>query len=216
MIELLNGIDNELFLMLHSLFRSGFLDIFMKMFSGRWVWVPFYLSIAVMAMISRRDWWRFGAFLIAAALAITITDQVCASLIRPYVARLRPSNPDNPISSMVMIVNGYRGGSYGFPSCHAANSLALAFFMSLAVKKRSFTALIFGWAIINSLSRVYLGVHYPGDLLVGGIIGSAVGAGCYFIYTKATGMVKPMQYRWLPAAVAGVTVIVIAIVAAIG
>ena len=60
---------------------------------------------------------------------ITFADQMCSSIIRPVVARLRPANPDNPIVDMVYIVNGYRGGSYGFPSCHAANSLGLAMFV---------------------------------------------------------------------------------------
>lgn len=213
MIEILNGIDNQFFLTLHGLYRCEFLDIFMKMFSGKWVWVPFYVSLAVMAMLNRRDWWRFAAFLVAAAVAIAITDQACATLIRPYVARLRPSNPSNPISPMVMIVDGYRGGSYGFPSCHAANSLALAVFMSLAVKRRVFAALIFSWAVINSLSRIYLGVHYPGDLLVGAFIGSIVGACCYIIYVKATGSVKPMRYQCIPLVTALATVLTLAVIA---
>lgn len=104
----------------------------------------------------------------------------CATLIRPEVCRLRPSNPENPLSEMVHIVGGYRGGSYGFPSCHAANSFALASFLTLLFANRKLSLFIFAWAVLNSYSRVYLGVHYPGDLLVGAIIGTAVGLAMAF------------------------------------
>lgn len=217
MIDFLNDIDHQLFLALHSAFRNGFMDVFMKMFSGRWVWVPFYVSLAVMAMLNIRDRSKFIAFLLAAGVAIAITDQTCASVIRPYVGRLRPSNPDNPISSMVMVVDGYRGGSYGFPSCHSANSLALAVFMSMAVGRRWFAVFILGWAVINSLSRIYLGVHYPGDLLVGGLIGSAVGAGCYYVWARAcrVGLAESMRWYVIPVVTASVIVVTLMVISAV-
>lgn len=219
MLEYLNDIDNQLFLMLHSAFRNGFLDSFMKMFSGRWVWVPFYISIALTAMLNRTDWKRLGGFLVAVGIAIALTDQTCATFIRPAVARLRPSNLDNPISSMVMVVNGYRGGSYGFPSCHAANSMALAMFISLAFRRRWFTIFIFGWAVVNSLSRIYLGVHYPGDLLVGGCIGACIAILCYYGWYFAvtyssphTPPLRPARQVWIPVLTASVTALVLAII----
>ena len=79
------------------------------------------------------------------------------------------------------MVDDYRGGSYGFPSCHSANSFALASFMALLVANSGFRIFIFTWALLNSYTRLYLGVHYPGDLLTGAIIGSVFGCLCFLI-----------------------------------
>ncbi|MDE5612567.1 MAG: phosphatase PAP2 family protein, partial [Odoribacter sp.] len=71
----------------------------------------------------------------------------------------------------VHIVNGKRGGRYGFPSCHASNSFGLAFILMLLLRQKPLTLFMLGWAILNSYSRIYLGVHYPGDLFVGMLVG---------------------------------------------
>lgn len=177
MIEFLNDIDTQAFLWLNGP-NTPFFDSFMKIFTGRFVWVPMYAAILLMLWRTAR-WPKMLFYLAGVVLAVTITDQVCAHLIRPAVERLRPSNLQNTLSSMAYIVDGYRGGRYGFPSCHAANSFAMSVFMALLVRRHAFSAFIIGWAVLNSYTRLYLGVHYPGDLLVGLVIGSVVGAGCY-------------------------------------
>lgn len=164
MIDWLNTIDTQAFLALNGL-HAPYFDAFMKLFTGKWIWVPMYAAV-LFAVVRNYRWRQTLAVLVCVALAITIADQVCATLIRPEVCRLRPSNPENPLSEMVHIVGGYRGGSYGFPSCHAANSFALASFLTLLFANRKLSLFIFAWAVLNSYSRVYLGVHYPGDLLV--------------------------------------------------
>ena len=178
MIDWLNTIDTQAFLALNGL-HAPYFDAFMKLFTGKWIWVPMYAAV-LFAVVRNYRWRQTLAVLVCVALAITIADQVCATLIRPEVCRLRPSNPENPLSEMVHIVGGYRGGSYGFPSCHAANSFALASFLTLLFANRKLSLFIFAWAVLNSYSRVYLGVHYPGDLLVGAIIGTAAGLAMAF------------------------------------
>lgn len=173
MIDWLNTIDTQVFLALNGL-HAPYFDVFMKLFTGKWIWVPMYAAV-LFAVVRNYRWRQTLVVLVCVALAITIADQVCATLIRPEVCRLRPSNPENPLSEMVHIVGGYRGGSYGFPSCHAANSFALASFLTLLFANRKLSLFIFAWAVLNSYSRVYLGVHYPGDLLVGAIIGTVAG-----------------------------------------
>lgn len=152
--------------------HSHELDIIMWWLSDRWIWVPFYIFLA--GCVVR----RFGApkgiaIILATLVLIAFTDHICASIIRPAVERLRPSNPDNPISATLHLVNDYRGGRYGFPSCHAANTFALAVFISLFFRNRYVWAAMTGWSLLVSYSRVYLGVHYPGDILGGVLIGAS-------------------------------------------
>lgn len=178
MIDFLSNLDTNVFLFFNNGLRSSILDQIMMLFTGRYIWIPMYASILLVFAHSRR--WKVAlAMTVALALAVALTDQTCATVIRPLVERLRPSNLLNPLSDHTQIVDGYRGGNYGFPSCHAANSFTLAVFMMLAVRRRSFSIFILTWAILNSYSRIYLGVHYPGDLLVGALIGSAIGVVCF-------------------------------------
>lgn len=148
MIDWLNTIDTQAFLALNGL-HAPYFDAFMKLFTGKWIWVPMYAAV-LFAVVRNYRWRQTLAVLVCVALAITIADQVCATLIRPEVCRLRPSNPENPLSEMVHIVGGYRGGSYGFPSCHAANSFALASFLILLFANRKLSLFIFAWAVLNS------------------------------------------------------------------
>ena len=174
--------DDQLLLFVNSL-HNPFFDTVMWCISSRWLWVPFYLMLVY--FLFRRFSWKYGVVcLLAIGLLIFAADQTCASLIRPEICRLRPSNIGNPLSPFVHIVNGYRGGSYGFPSCHAANVFALAVFLSLVFHDRRFTFSLFAWAILVSYSRMYLGVHYFGDLFCGAIVGSMYAVLIYYVLKK--------------------------------
>ncbi|MDE6458987.1 MAG: phosphatase PAP2 family protein [Muribaculum sp.] len=177
MIEYLNQLDASILLFFNGM-HSPFFDKFMMLCTGRFIWIPMYVTILLILIKSFKPK-QVLLYAIALAIAITLTDQTCSSIIRPIFERLRPSNPENPLSQYIHIVNGYRGGSYGFPSCHAANSFALAVFVVCLVRRRRLAFFIFGWAILNSYSRIYLGVHYPGDLFIGAIVGSFFGYICY-------------------------------------
>lgn len=178
MLDFLINIDTEILLFFNSL-HTPWLDSFMTMATGRFVWVPMYATILfiLFSTFPRRE---ALLYTVAVILSIVFADQICATVLRPIFERLRPAHPDNPISQFVHIVDGYRGGHYGFPSCHGSNSFALATIMALIVKIPRFSRFIFFWATLNAYTRLYLGVHYPGDLLVGAIIGSAGAAGIYF------------------------------------
>lgn len=171
-------IDTNIFLYLNGL-HNAYWDSFMMMFSGKLIWAPMYA--AFLWMVWRCFSWKTALTVtLMGVVLIALADQTCATLIRPYVERLRPSRLENELSDFVHVVNGYRGGLYSFPSCHAANSFAFAVFASLLMKRKAWTSFILVWALVNSYSRIYLGVHFPGDLLVGAIIGTTVALVVYW------------------------------------
>ena len=185
--------DTWLFLSVNSMHNS-FWDVFMTLYSAKLVWCFFYVSI--LYLIARNYSLKVTmAWLLAVVLVIAICDQVTASLIRPMVARLRPSNLENPISSTVHIVNGYRGGSYSFPSAHAANSWGLALFVILLFRKRWLSLTIILWAIVTCYSRMYLGVHYFGDLFIGMIIGCLGATLVYYMLMWIAKFQKPKEVK---------------------
>lgn len=173
MIDTLASLDEQILLLING-HHTAFLDELMTLVTGKFIWIPLYLFLIDML------YKKFGAkytllTLIAVGLAIFMADQICASFIRPYVGRMRPTNPDNPIYPLITIVEGYARGGYGWPSCHAANTFALATLLSIVFRSKAFTGCIFFWAVLVSYSRIYLGVHYPGDIICGALIGSFLG-----------------------------------------
>lgn len=184
MIEFLSDIDTQLLLFFNGI-HSPFWDYFMSAFTGKFIWVPMYASILYI-LLKNFHWKVALCYVVAIALTITFADQMCNSFLRPLVGRLRPSNPENPIADLVYIVNGRQGGGFGFPSCHAANSFGLAIFLICLFRKRWLSIFIVLWAFTNSYTRLYLGLHYPGDLVAGAIIGGFGGWLFYFIAHKLT------------------------------
>lgn len=178
-------VDTNVFLFINRM-HNTFFDYFMSAYSGKWEWIPMYAAILYVMM--RNFSWKVTLMcIIAVALTITFADQVCATVMRPFFERMRPSNLNNPLSEMVHIVNDHRGGRYGFPSCHAANTFGLAFFVFFLFRQKWLTCYMMTWAFLTCYSRVYLGVHYPGDLLVGTIVGLVGAYLVYRIFMKVSG-----------------------------
>ena len=178
MIEL----DKQLFLFLNGL-RSPFWDQVMWYVSETWIWVPLYLLFIYLIWKKYRG--LIWVPLLAAALLITLSDQVHLHLFKNIFERLRPSHEPS-LEGMVHTVRNYAGGQYGFVSGHATNSFAIATFVIAVIGKhyKYLTPLVLLWAVLVAYSRIYMGVHYPGDILGGMILGSAFGLGIGYACRK--------------------------------
>jgi undecaprenyl-diphosphatase len=142
--------------------------------SERFSWIPFYVVLAVLMGFKFK--WKLLIILPFAGLLIFFADQISVHFFKDVFLRLRPCH--NPtIADLVHIVNDHCGGKYGFVSSHAANTFALAVFVGLVLKNHFKWMLSFMlvWATIVSYSRIYLGVHYPGDVLGGALLGASIG-----------------------------------------
>ncbi len=170
LIETLRQADADLLLWLNG-HHSSFFDDLMFFISGKWEWIPLYAVILGFVIWKYR--WKSLWILLAVAILITLSDQI-ANLLKASVKRPRPCK-DPEIGHLVQLVNDYCSGAYGFVSGHASNSFALATFISSLFRKSWVTAGIFTWAVLVSYSRIYLGVHYPGDVVCGALLGIILG-----------------------------------------
>lgn len=171
MLDYLNDIDTDALLAVNGL-HDTFQDALWWMVSAKWASVLLVLALVWILLHQNRR----HALLVLAMLALTIllADQVSSGLIKHLVERLRPTH-DPSLGDAVHVINGYRGGMYGFVSSHAANSFAVATLLTLLMRHRLVTVSLFTWALLQCYSRVYLGVHYPGDILGGIIVGVLAG-----------------------------------------
>ncbi|MFA8434792.1 MAG: phosphatase PAP2 family protein [Marinifilaceae bacterium] len=181
MIDWLIGLDKEIFLFFNGM-HSSFGDAFMVMISGKIIWSIFYLGI-VIALFKQYGYRKWLIILLGIGLTITFCDQFASGLMKPFFQRFRPSH-DPTLSDLVHLVNGKRGGKYGFASSHAANAFGLAMFICSLVRNRIVWVFFMFWACLVSYSRVYLGVHFPGDIFTGAIVGLILGRLVYLAYAK--------------------------------
>jgi len=171
MIEILNDIDTRLFLFLNS-FNNEVFDIVMSYITITATWIPFY--ILLIYFIYKKYKFKYGSYiLIFLILSIAAADFGSVHLFKNVFHRLRPCH-NIDLQDLIHLVNSKCGGQFGFISSHAANVFSIAMFISLLFKNKYVWISMMIWAMLISYSRIYLGVHYPGDILGGALWGMLV------------------------------------------
>ncbi|MBO5956201.1 MAG: phosphatase PAP2 family protein [Bacteroidales bacterium] len=174
------NIDTELFLFLNGL-HADWLDPIMIFISGKLSWTPFYLVLLYLIIKNYKK--QSILIIIGIILLIVCSDQISSSVFKPLFERPRPCH-NEAIKDLVYLPDGHCGGAYGFISSHACNVFALAVFITHILKRyySKIAWVMFVWAAMVAYSRIYMGVHYPGDVLVGAAVGAVIGWGFVKVY----------------------------------
>ena len=175
---MIEHLDQQLLLFLNS-HNSPFWDNVMYAISTKVIWAPLYLAILIHLVVKYKR--KFLVILLFIILAIILSDQSSVQLFKNVFHRLRPCHEPS-LEGLVHLVKGQCGGLYGFVSSHASNSFNIALLSLMFIKRRWYTFSIILWAAIIGYSRIYLGVHYPGDVICGSMLGAFVGWSVYKLY----------------------------------
>ena len=179
MLHTLIELDRQLLLFCNA-HNSPILDSFFWTMSAMWLTVVILLPLFAI-MIYRRYGIEAVLLILALALTILLCDQLSSALFKPLFQRLRPSHDPQLV---VHIVGGYRGGLYGFVSSYAANTFGVAVLLISVFRDKLFTYAMLLFAVLVSYSRIYMGVHFPGDVICGAAMGAMIGWGVYLVYNK--------------------------------
>lgn len=184
LLPMLESFDREALLAVNGS-DSLFLDRVAHVLTTAITWIPLYISLFIVVLRNNDNFRKVMMILGAAAMCVLLAGTVDDLIVKPTVARWRPTH-DPVIGAMVDVVDGYRGGRYGFFSAHAANTFSIAIFFCWLVRSRLLSTAMVIWSLTNCWTRLYLGVHFPGDILVGLTWGFLVGTFVYFLFYRLT------------------------------
>lgn len=178
--ETLIQLDRQLLLALNGS-ESLYLDTLVRTLTAAVTWIPLYVSLFFLVLKNNDSFMKILLVVGSAALCVVLAGTIDDTIVKPLVARWRPTH-DPQIGAVVDVVDGYRGGRYGFFSAHACNTFSIAVFFCLLVRSRLLSFSLVMWSFVNCWTRLYLGVHFPGDILVGLLWGGIVGTSVYLLF----------------------------------
>lgn len=165
--------------------NSVFLDGWMSALTSGFTWLALYASLFYLVIKNNETMGQIMLVVGCALACVGLADIMADVIVKPLVERWRPSN--DPIFKYdVSVVEGYRGTSYGFFSAHAANTFSLALFFCMLVRSRVLSVALVLWSFVNCYTRMYLGLHYPSDIVCGLLWGSVCAIGVYYFYLRVS------------------------------
>lgn len=177
-LSLFNGSDNIM------------LDQMVQILTSGLTWIPLYVMLFFVVIRNNETMGQIALVVGSAIFCVLFADGLVDGIIKQLAERWRPSN-DPTFKYMVQVVDDIRPKGYSFCSAHAANTMSLAVFFSLLIRSKMLTITLVIWSLINCWTRLYLGVHYPSDILCGMIIGIIVGILVYLLYYKIYLRISP-------------------------
>ena len=184
LFDQLIAFDKQLLLQVNGS-DSLYLDRLIRILTNAVTWIPLYISLFYIVIRNNETATKILLVLAGAGLCVFFAGSLDDMIVKPTVARWRPTH-DPEIGLLVDIVDGYRGGKYGFFSAHAANTFSIAVYFCWLVRSKLLSLALVLWSFTNCYTRLYLGVHYPGDILVGLTWGFIVGTAVYFLIRRFT------------------------------
>ena len=174
MLEQLKVLDQSIFILINSIWNNDFLDFVLPLARNKFLWIPLYLFLASFLVLNFK--WKGLIVALYMVGTIVISDQLSSTLIKPIIERVRPCN-DTSFNQYVTLRLPHCGGGKSMPSSHATNHFAIAIFCGLVFFRfnRLILPFAFCWALLISYAQVYVGVHYPFDVIAGALIGILIG-----------------------------------------
>ena len=201
--------DEQLLLAINGS-HTPFLDNFLWNISVPATWIPLYvvLLLCIVRRYGKQSLWIMLAF----AVCVGLSDYISSGIIKNIVGRPRPTHTEG-IEDLLHIVNNYHGGLYGFVSSHAANTICCTLLFSLVWRDTISSISLGVWTVLVCWSRMYLGAHYPADIIGGLLVGTVLALLGYFCLTKKKGIFVERGsysrvYDWLPCLTLVITCVV--------